>query len=96
MDNWFAEWVWSGRLIDFVIGLMLIEAAFLMAHHRITRRGLALKDYVLNISSGLFLMLALRAALAHSSWIYIAAWLTVAGVAHFAEIASRWHQRRKN
>ena len=96
MAAWLADWIWSGQLVDIIIGLTLIEAAFLLAHHRITQRGLAPQDYALNLASGLFLMLALRAALAHSSWMWIAASLTAAGLAHGADMVLRWQRQAKN
>ncbi len=82
--------------MDVIIGLTVLEAIVLAVHHRITQRGLALKDYALNLASGLFLMLALRAALAHSSWMWIAASLTAAGVAHSADIILRLREKSKN
>jgi hypothetical protein len=88
-----AHWIWSGQLVDIIIGLTLIEAVFLVAYHRITQRGLAPKDYALNLAAGLFLMLALRAALAHSSWIWIAASLTASGLAHIADMLLRWRRQ---
>ena len=84
-----AAWITGGQLVDFIIGLTLIEAMCLMVYHRITGRGLALKDYGLNLASGLFLMLALRAALAQSNWMWIAASLSAAGLAHGADIVLR-------
>ncbi len=96
MVDWFADWIWSGQLVDLIIGLTLVEAIFLMAYHLITQRGLAAKDFALNLASGLFLMLALRATLAHSSWIWVVAWLTGAGLAHAADISLRWHHRVKS
>ena len=96
MADWLAEWIWSGRLVDIIIGLTVLEAMILAVHHRITRRGLALNDYALNLASGLFLMLALRAALAHSNGIWIAASLTAAGLAHGADILLRFRKKSKN
>lgn len=61
--------------------------------------GLALKDYGLNLAAGLFLMLALRAALthslAHSNWMWIAANLSAAGLAHAADILLRFNRRNR-
>lgn len=92
MVDWLADWIWSGQLVDIIIGLTLVEAVFLVTYHRITQRGLAPKDYALNLASGLFLMLALRASLAHSSWIWVVSWLTAAGLAHGADILLRWRR----
>ncbi len=93
LNGWLANWIWGGQLVDIIIGLTLLEAIFLAAYHRITRRGLPLKDYALNLASGLCLMLALRAALAQSGWIWIAAWLMGAGVTHCADIVLRLRHR---
>ena len=89
----------GGQLVDFIIALTLVEAMGLVAYHRITQRGLALKDYGLNLAAGLFLMLALRAALthslAHSNWMWIAANLSAAGLAHAADILLRFNRRNR-
>lgn len=95
MLDWLAGWVWSGHLVDIVIGLTVLEVIVLTAHHRLTRRGLALQDYALNLASGLFLMLALRAALVQSTWMWIAASLAAAGLAHGADIVLRLRRSRK-
>ena len=45
-----------------------------------------------NLASGAALMLALRAALTGAAWPSLAAWLTVALVAHLAELAIRFRR----
>ena len=88
-----AEWMSSGHivdLVDLVIVLTLLECVALVAHHRLTRRGVAPSDYALNIASGLCLMIALRCALVKPNWQWIAFWLAAAGLAHSADIISRW------
>ena len=87
------QWVMSGGLIDTVIAITLLETAALMVYHHTTKRGLAPRDYLLNIVSGVCLMLALRCALAGSGWYFIAAFLMAAGVAHVADVAWRLQQR---
>ena len=87
------QWVMSGGLIDTILAITLLETAALLAYHYTTKRGLAPRDYLLNIASGLCLMLALRCALAGSGWYFIAAFLMAAGVAHIADVAWRLQQR---
>ena len=93
MTAWLQAWVTSGGLVDTIIGITLLEVAFLLLHHHRTKRGLAPRNYLLNVLSGLSLMLALRCCLAGSAWFFIAAWLVAAGAAHVADIAMRIQQR---
>ena len=93
MTAWLQAWVTSGGLVDTIISITLLEVAFLLSHHHRTKRGLAPRDYLLNVLSGLSLMLALRCCLAGSAWFFIAAWLAAAGAAHVADIAMRLKQR---
>ena len=97
MQGWLPQWVQSGvvggGLVDTVIVITLLELAFLLVYHHQTKRGLAPRDYLLNLLSGLSLMLALRCALTGSAWFFIASWVAVAGAAHVADIAMRLQQR---
>lgn len=88
-----AEWMSGGHLVnlvDLVVALTLLECVALVGYHRLTRRGVAPKDYALNLASGLCLMFALRCALVTADWQWVALWLTAAGLAHGADIISRW------
>ena len=86
-------WVTSGGLVDTIIAITLVEVACLLLYHYQTKRGLTPRDYLLNVLSGLSLMLALRCCMAGSAWFFIAAWLAAAGAAHVADIAMRLQQR---
>ena len=88
-------WVVGGGLIDTIIAITLIEVTFLLLYHHQTKRGLMPRDYLLNVLSGLCLMLALRCALSASSWYFIGAFLALAGTAHVADIAMRLRQRNQ-
>ena len=83
----------GGALIDTIIVITLAETAVLLVYHHKTKRGLAPRDYLLNVMSGLCLMLALRCAVMGSGWYLIALFLTAAGLAHAADIARRLQQR---
>ena len=90
-----SDWLLSGKLIDLIIALTVVEAGLLAGFHRLTQRGLAPQDYLLNLVSGLCLMLALRCALAGAGWHWIAAALSAAGLAHASDLVSRWKRRQR-
>ena len=93
MTAWMQAWVVGGGLIDTIIAITLIEVTILLLYHHQTKRGLMPRDYLLNVLSGLCLMLALRCALADSVWYFMATFLTAAGLAHVADIILRLRQR---
>ena len=93
MTGGIQAWATSNGLIDTIIAITLMEVAFLLLYHHLKKRGLAPHDYLLNVLSGLSLMLALRCCLAGSAWFFIATWLVAAGVAHVADIAMRLQRR---
>ncbi|MBC7994956.1 MAG: hypothetical protein H7Z15_17120 [Rhizobacter sp.] len=79
-------------LIDLVIGFTLVEGVALAVYHRITGKGVALRDFALNMASGLYLMLALR-CLAHDAGIaWVALFLVAAGLAHGTDLWLRWRR----
>jgi len=86
------ELIASGRIVDIVLGVMLVEMAVLLA----LRRMPAL-DLVAMLLPGACLLLALRAALVGAPWIYIAASLAASFVAHMIDVARRsapWRRDR--
>lgn len=78
--------------VDLVIGLVLLEASAIAVHERVTGRGVALRDILATLVAGLFLLLALRAALAGEDWMLVALPLAAAGVAHAVDLARRWRR----
>ena len=83
----------GGRIVDLILGLMVVEALALIVHHRWTGRGIAPLDLLGNLLAGLCLLLALRAALVGATWGWIATWLSVALVAHLIDLQRRWKTR---
>lgn len=81
------------RLADLVLALTALEALALLLYHRFTGRGLAPGDYLLNLVSGVCLMLALRSVLAGAGWHGLAGWLLAAGLAHGTDLWRRWRRR---
>jgi hypothetical protein len=77
-------------IVDCIIGLTMVEAGLLAVYHRRTGRGVAPADFLINLTSGLFLMLALRLALTSAWWGWITLCLTAAGAAHVTDLRRRW------
>ena len=92
MNEALAQWFSSGRVIDAVVAITLIEGAALAIYHRTTGKGVALKDYAFNMLSGLCLMMALRFALTGSTWPMVALCLSASGAIHALDLSSRWRR----
>lgn len=78
------------RLIDTVIALTLLEWLVVYLYFRTTGKGLAPHQYTLNLVSGLCLMLALRSVLAVGPGWAMVVFLSLAGLAHGADMLRRW------
>ena len=89
MSHGFAA-VW---LIDVAIAITLLEAVALSLHHRLTGNGVAPGDFIVNLVSGMCLMLALRGALGDmgSAWVLVP--LGLAGLTHAFDLSRRWRTR---
>lgn len=77
-------------LVDAVIVFTLAEGIALAVYRHLTGRGIALRDFGLNLVSGLLLMCALRSTLAGTGWPWLAGFLAASGAAHAADIYLRW------
>ena len=84
-----AELFASGRIVDLIVALVVVEAAVLIALHRSRRRGPGAATVIAMLVPGVFLLLALRAALTAAPWTTIALWLAAALVAHLTDVARR-------
>jgi hypothetical protein len=80
----------SGRMVDFVIGFMLIECVALLALSRSTGRGLTPPEIFWNALAGLGLLLALRNALTGGPWLSTALWLLTALAGHLGDLLQRY------
>lgn len=79
-----ARLVASGRIAEVALLALVLEGAALMAFSR--RRPL---DVVAPLLPGVFLLLALRAALHGDGWAMVAMWLTLSLPAHIADVIRR-------
>jgi hypothetical protein len=80
----------SGRIVDLILAFTVLELFFLFAYRRATGRGVAPGDILLNLLSGIGLMLALRCALTGAWWGWIGLWLFAALLAHLGDLWRRW------
>ena len=95
MTVWLPQWATGAGLVDAIIALTLVEITVLLLYHHQTKRGLAPLDYLLNVISGLCLMLALRCAMSGNAWYFISAFLLAAGFAHVTDIVLRLRKRKQ-
>jgi len=84
------ELITSGRVVDFILVLVVIEFVVLALHHRRSGRGIAPGAILPNLLAGAFLLLALRTAAGsgHAAW--VALFLLLALVSHLADLKRRW------
>ena len=80
-------------LVDLVIVFTLIEGLVLLLVHRATGKGVAPREFLLNMVSGLCLMLALRALVHDAGAAWVAMFLLGAGVAHGTDLWMRWRRQ---
>lgn len=86
-----AEYFTTGRAVDGILALMLLEAAVLLIIGRTSRRGLPPLQLMVNLGAGAALLLALRAALLGAPWQHISLWLIAALIAHVIDLHYRWN-----
>ena len=80
------------QLVDAVIAFTLIECLLLVGYHRVTGKGVAPRDFFVNMVSGLCLMLALRCLARDAGSTWVALWLLAAGAAHGTDLLMRWRR----
>lgn len=85
-----SELLTSGRMIDLILVLVVLEAVALVVYHRRTGRGIAPAALLFNLAAGALLLLAARGALTGAAWPWIAAALFGALCAHLLDLAQRW------
>ena len=80
----------SGRIVDLVLAMVALETLALVALHRFTGRGPSPAAVIVTALSGVFLMLALRAALTGQDWTAVSLPLIGAFAAHLVDLRMRW------
>ena len=77
-------------IVDAIIALVAVEAIVLVLWRALTGGGLPVAETLANLSSGAALLLALRMAITGGLSASVLALLSVALIAHVADLASRW------
>jgi hypothetical protein len=80
----------SGHIVDAILGLVAVEFLAMTIYRHRTGFGIPAGDLIANLLSGVCLLLALRCALAGSSWVSIAVCLAAALLSHLADLRQRW------
>ncbi len=80
------------RIVDLILGLMVLEGLCLGVFYFKTARGITPPDLLCTLLAGGFLVLALRGVLLRLSWGWIALSLAAALVAHLADLFRRWRR----
>lgn len=79
----------SGRIVDFILVLIVLEAAVFCGIAFAARRRLPLAGLLLNLGAGACLLLALRAVAMGAGWMVTGFWLGVAFLAHIGDLVWR-------
>jgi len=80
----------SGRIADLILAFTAIELSCLFIYRRLTGHGVAPLELLINLSSGVFLLLALRCALIGAWWGWIGLCLFGSLLAHGSDLWRRW------
>ncbi len=86
------EFISSGRVIDAVLVLMLLEFLALVIYNRCSGRGIAPLALGVNLVSGAGLLLAIRALIGSGWWGWTAVFLAMALAAHVVDLRLRWRR----
>lgn len=89
MSETMAELFASGRVVDAILALMVLEGALLYVLYRRKGRGLPPATIVTTLAAGGFLLLGLRAALTGAAWYAVAGWLLAGLAAHLVDLRRR-------
>lgn len=79
-------------VVDAVIALTVVEGLGLVAWHRLTGGGVAPRQFLANLLSGLCLMVGLRCAVHDTGAFSVMAALLAAGTAHLTDLILRWRR----
>jgi len=85
-----SDFVTSGRILDLVILLTVLEFLALMVYRRRTGRGVDPGAIAAPLASGIFLVLAFRLHTLGFGWIWIALCLIGAFLTHAIDLRRRW------
>ncbi|MDJ0654118.1 MAG: hypothetical protein QNJ40_08200 [Xanthomonadales bacterium] len=84
--------VTSGRIVDIMLGFVLLEILALLLLFRLTGKGIAPVPLITNIGAGGSLMLALKTVLSGAAWTWTAGSLVLALIFHMLDLSQRWNK----
>lgn len=87
LDNTFG----SGRIIDFILCMIVVELFVLGTYWHRTKRGVEPKSLIAMLGAGACLMMTIKAVLAQAGVEQIAFWLAGSLVFHLADLCCRWN-----
>jgi hypothetical protein len=79
----------SGRIVDWIVLILVLEWAAVLAAQRLLKRSLGALAILVGLCAGAALLLALRESLLGARWQVIAAWLAAAFIAHVFDFHMR-------
>jgi len=85
----------SGRVVDLILAVIVLEALFLSGLAVRLRWRLPIFGILMNLAAGAALLLALRSVLTDGGWPMTAGWLAAAFLAHLADLIDRVKVARK-
>ena len=80
----------NGRIIDYILLLVLVEVMILILIRKKTGRGLKPLELILSLLAGVALLFSLRAALLGLAWPIVALFLFLSLLAHLTDLSRRW------
>ena len=82
----------SPNLIDLILVVTLIEAIILVLWRRPPQHGLSRIAVGWMLLPGVFLLLAIRAALSDAAWPWVPIALTASLITHLLDLRARWRR----
>lgn len=87
-----ARWFTSGLVPDLILAFMAVETVVLVARRRRRSTGPSLSAILANMSAGVTLTLAVRAAVTARPWYEVGVWLALSLPAHLLDLRLRWRE----
>jgi len=81
----------SGRIIDFILCVVVVEILVLGVYWHRTGRGVAPKSLMAMLGAGACLLMTIKAVLVQAGVASIAFWLTTSLVFHLLDLYWRWN-----
>ena len=85
----------SGRLLDGILCLIVIEGIVIIVAHRYNRARPSPWTLIPNLISGAALMLGLRLALSQAAWFWLALCLGCSLLAHLTDLIMRYRPQQQ-